>query len=113
MRQCPWWLSLACSVLVVGVFLSVIPVRTAEGFKAEIERALPVGTPRSEIYAWLDSRGLKVWKHIVQRPVGRALGCRGFFNRFLLPIPGIADVLWSIYWDEEGRLTRVSVEVRR
>jgi hypothetical protein len=112
MRKPTLWFSLACAALLVGLFLSVIPVRTAEGLKSEIERALPVGTPKREVYAWLNSRGLPIWKHIVQRPVGKDLGCKGSFNRFLLPIPGTADVRWSIYWDEEGRLTGVDVMQR-
>jgi hypothetical protein len=107
LRRLAVCLALALGVLVVCLW--VTQCVSARSLKAEIEAALPEGTPRDKIEAWAHSRCRNVC-HILRREDKRVVGLGGEIPQSWIDLisPFPSRVRFEIHWDEDERRTTVS-----
>src|SRR3954447_16851831 len=92
----------------VWAYLALTPRVSASGLRAEIRRELPVGTPRKQVEAWLQSRGMR-WHDVVTLD-GKRIGLGGDVEH-LYRVEGFGDVEmdFAFYFDEQDNLASFTV----
>src|SRR5262249_1518590 len=101
--------SLALACLAYGCF---VPRVSVGGLTAQIGRDLPIGTPRTEVEAWLKRRNLD-FRRIADAETNREVGIAAEIKDAQPPLSVMYDkMMLEFYFDKDDKLVTFKVERR-
>jgi hypothetical protein len=87
-------------------YLAFVPRFSAEEFKARVESALPKGTPRSDVEAWLSSQDIS-FGDTKRMDEDRPSGLAGEVSQYRINLFFVPVVRFEIHFDKTDRVTTI------